>query len=145
MGFHEHNSDRRSHTKPNSASSCATSFREGACDIAKICAETNQACLGIHLDSELPVVPGKLMVEPKRMSSATTGVMMEKSVRQDGTVTRLEEGGSATAPRVGGAPRSASRRVGSFARPPCGAAMVRENDGGVRATSLLKLSRSCVP
>jgi hypothetical protein len=50
------------------------------------------------------VVPGKLMVEPKRMSSATIGVMMEKSVRQDGTVTRLEEGGSAPAPRVGGAP-----------------------------------------
>jgi hypothetical protein len=43
------------------------------------------------------------MVEPKRMSSATTGVMMEKSVRQDGTVTRLKEGGSAPAPRVGGA------------------------------------------
>jgi hypothetical protein len=50
------------------------------------------------------VVPGKLMVEPKRMSSATTGVMMEKFVRQDGTVTRLEEGGSTPAPRVGGAP-----------------------------------------
>lgn len=57
----------------------------------------------------------------------------------------IRGGGLGPCATRGWRPRSASRRVGSFARPPCGAAMVRENDGGARATSLLKLSRSCVP
>jgi hypothetical protein len=39
------------------------------------------------------------------MSSATTGVTMEKLARQDGTIgTRLREPNSALAPRVGGDP-----------------------------------------
>lgn len=50
------------------------------------------------------MVTGALMVEPKRMSSATIGVTMEKSAQRDGTVTRLGGPDATHVPRVCGDP-----------------------------------------
>ena len=50
------------------------------------------------------MVTGTLMVEPKRMSSVTTGVMMKEPIRRDGTVTRLRGADATHVARVGGDP-----------------------------------------
>jgi hypothetical protein len=93
-------------TRPNSASLCATSFREPSRRIAKCSTPAGRARAQTHYDFVLLVSNGSPILGSREMLIVAIRVRIHKSARKKGVVTSLKPGSATPAERVSGAPDS---------------------------------------